>query len=108
MIPSEFNLDSMAQRRKLYLLREARRAPEHKPVTTGPANRRTWLEASKPLNEFNWFVFRGVGIGGSLDEIAGPFKTFEKAAAEGKKIAAKTGEPLRLKKNPPQKAGLNR
>ena len=101
MIPSEFNQDLIAQRRKLRMLHERRKFPAvHKP-TPGSGPRSTWIEVAKPINEFQFFVFRRQSSGGMVDELAGPFTNFSKAAAEGKKIADKTGERLKLQKNQP-------
>lgn len=93
MIPSEFNQDAIMQRRwTKRLLREVR-----KPMTTGPSNRRTWLDVHRDRIG-NWFVGRVEGIGGKVDQLAGPFRagplSRNAAQAAAKKIAAKTKEPI--------------
>ena len=86
MIPSEFNQDVIAQRRKLRMLHEA-----HKPVTTGPSQRRTWLDVF--MFGGKWFVGRVEGIGGEVDQLAGPLGK-NAAVAAANKIAGKTKEPI--------------
>ncbi len=105
MIPSEFNQDMMAQRRKLRMLNEA-------PLTTGqiggpgsvgkkPGQGRSRLTTVKVGVAWNIFRIFGEKVFGDEQEVErmpGVFRSRQAANKAAKEIAAKTGEPLRNEK----------
>lgn len=85
MIPSEFNQDLAAQRRKLRLLHEAVKGP----------TKDSFLTIAKVGGLFNVFRVFGNKPDADIDRQPGVFKSARAANTAAQAIAAKTGENVR-------------
>ena len=85
MIPSEFNQDVMAQRRKLRMLHEALKGP----------TKDSWSTIAKVGGFFNIFRVFGMLRDADIERQPGLYKSAQAANKVAQTIAAKTGEDVR-------------
>ncbi len=85
MLPSEFNQDAMAQRRKLRLLHEALKGP----------TKDSWLTTAKVGGLFNVFRVFGDSRDAEIERLPRLHNSIQAANKAARAIGEKTGEELR-------------